>query len=280
MCRESEVTMNKNFNEDLDKKITHYFNSETKNISAPDNMFFKVRSEIIKKEKRGFLNMKLGFLKVKTIVAAAAICILTTATCGAVINNGFSWLGSSSHLTAVYKFPTEDKVEKTVGYLPKYVESFDGGFEFKSFNYSKDKLQNDLGETVSSGKGADFYYERKDSEKGQYLSLSAKKLNDDYSQLREEQPNGEVSEYSGIDIYYTNFKYKVVPPDYIPTEEEEKKVEDGSLQIGYGAREISEDNSQSVCWEQGGIQYCIINSNYDDVTKDEMIKMAKDIIDK
>lgn len=272
--------MNKNFNEDLDKKITHYFDSETKNISAPENMFFKVRSEIMKKEKGGFLNMKLGFFKVKTIVAAAAICILTTATCGAVSNNGFSWLGSSSHLTAVYKFPTEDKVKKTVGYLPKYVESFDGGFEFKSFNYSNDELRNDVGETVSSWKGADFQYERDGAEKNQYLSVSARQIDEKYSQSKEEQPNEEISEYNDIELSYNKSKYKAVPPDYRPTEEEEAEVEYGSLQIGYGADEITVDNHQSVCWKEDGIQYCILNSNYDDLTKDDMIKMAKDIIDK
>ena len=272
--------MKKNFNEDLDKKITHYFNNETKNISAPDNMFFKVRSEIMKKEKGGFLNMKLGFFKVKTILAAAAICILTTATCGAVSNNGFSIMGRSSHLSDVYKFPTEDKVKSDVGFLPKYVESFDGGFEFKLFNSSDKELQNDVGNTISYGRGANFEYERSNSKKEQYLIVSADKFDENYIDLSSQQPNDEISEYNGIELSYNKSKYKAVPPDYRPTEEEEAEVEYGSLQIGYGADEITVDNHQSVCWNQDGIQYCIINSNYDDLTKEDMLKMAKDIIDK
>ena len=44
--------------------------------------------------------------------------------------------------------------------------------------------------------------------------------------------------------------------------------------------EISEDTMQSVSWYKDGISYSILNSNYNDVSKEDMIKMAKDIINK
>ena len=51
------------------------------------------------------------------------------------------------------------------------------------------------------------------------------------------------------------------------------------LQIRYGADEITEDNTQYVSWYEDGILYSIINFNYDDLSKNDMISMAKEIID-
>ena len=71
-----------------------------------------------------------------------------------------------------------------------------------------------------------------------------------------------------------------MPVDYEKTEEDLKLESEGKLQIGYGADEISEDTMQSVSWYEDGISYSILNSNYNDVSKEDMIKMAKDIINK
>ena len=59
-------------------------------------------------------------------------------------------------------------------------------------------------------------------------------------------------------------------------------IDEGSLQIGYGdpSDKIEEDNNQTVSWYENGIEYMIMNSNYDDLTKDKMIDMAKEVIDK
>ena len=59
-------------------------------------------------------------------------------------------------------------------------------------------------------------------------------------------------------------------------------IDDGSLQVGYGdpSSEIEEYNVQSVSWYEDGIKYLIMNWNYDDLTKDQMIDMAKEVIDK
>ena len=94
------------------------------------------------------------------------------------------------------------------------------------------------------------------------------------------EANEEKTNYNNVDIYYTTFQYKAVPVDYEKTEEDLKLESEGKLQIGYGADEISEDTMQSVSWYKDGISYSILNSNYNDVSKEDMIKMAKDIINK
>ena len=59
-------------------------------------------------------------------------------------------------------------------------------------------------------------------------------------------------------------------------------ISEGKLQIGYGDPSIeqSEDNIQEVSWYEDGIEYTIMNWNYDDISKDQMIDMAKQVIDK
>lgn len=77
-------------------------------------------------------------------------------------------------------------------------------------------------------------------------------------------------------------KYKAVPEGYKVTEEEQKMIDDGSLQVGYGdpSSQPEEHNLQNVSWYEDGIEYLIMNWNYDDLTKDQMIDMAKEVIDK
>lgn len=89
-------------------------------------------------------------------------------------------------------------------------------------------------------------------------------------------------EYKGVKVYYYAYKYKAVPDGYKVTEEEQKMIDDGSLQVGYGnpSSEPEEYNTQNVSWYEDGIEYLIMNWNYDDLTKDQMIDMAKEVIDK
>ena len=50
------------------------------------------------------------------------------------------------------------------------------------------------------------------------------------------------------------------------------------MQIGYGTDKITEDNTQYVSWYEDGMLYSLMNFNYDDLSKDDMINMAKEII--
>ena len=97
-------------------------------------MFFKIRAEILEEKSKGVLyNMKIRFLKAKTVLIAGVLFIATTATCVSA-SGGLHWSGSSSIMNEINKFPTEDVVKGKVGYCPKYVDEFSNGFKFESFN--------------------------------------------------------------------------------------------------------------------------------------------------
>lgn len=264
-------------NEDIDKKIIGCLNNKAEEILDSENMFFKIRSEILKKNEGGFLNMKIGRLKVKTMVIAGILCIATTITCVAATNGSY-WIGSSSKVNDINQFPTSDTVKKTVGYLPKYIENFKGGFKFDSFNFSDNSLIND-GKTVIKTKGADFYYTRDGSKKNQSLFMDATAIDEEHFN-EDINHKKEVTEYNGVKLYYNSIQRKVVPESYKQTEEELKLIEEGALDMAFGSDEIEEYKSQSVSWYENGIEYSIMNMSYDDVGKDAMIEMAKNVINK
>lgn len=268
--------MAKKFNEDIDRKIIDCLNNETKNISSTDNMFFKIRGGIAMRNEKKLKNNRLKFSKSKTVVAGLALCVVTTVGALAATNGGLSWISSTNNLLQINKFPTEEKVESTVGFAPKYVENFECGFKFDSFNFSNESLKDEAGNSVFQTKGADFEYTRKGAKKGQSLSLHATPVYKGEGEM--DKTNSYKEDYNGIELIYSNFKYKSVPEDYKPTEEEKALVANGELQIGYGSSEISETSTQHVFWEENGVRYSILNMGYDDITKDQMIEMAKEVI--
>ena len=253
--------------------------TETKNVSLPDGSFNKVRTEIMKKKERGFLNMKFGFLKAKTVLAGL-LCIAAIGTVGVGASSGLIWYSSSDTRKEITEFPKENIVEKRVGFSPKYVDSFSNGFKFESFNSSTQELENDNKDTITKTRSADFRYTRDGSAENQDLNFSAEKIEEQYADSH--KFSEESGEYKGLKIYYYPHKYKAVPDGYKVTEEEQKMIDDGSLQVGYGdpSSEIEEHNIQSVSWYEDGIEYSIMNWNYDDLTKDQMIDMAKQVIDR
>ena len=248
--------MRKNHDENIEKDIKQYLKNEADKVSVPEGMFFKVRSEILRKEEKGVSNMKSKFLNPKTILIAGIVCVLTTVTCVAATDLS-GWYGSSSQLTETTTFPDKDEVNEKVGFTPKYIKEFSNGFKFESFDYTKGS-----------------------PEKKQSLSASATKIDEQYLNKNDNE-NVIRDDYRGIEIKYTSYKYKAVPEDYRPSEEEKELCDRGLLQIGYGAEsdEIEESNTQHVSWYEDGILYSIMNFNYDDLSKDDMINMAKEIID-
>ena len=265
-----------------DSEIKRCLDMEADKVSMSDDMFFKIRNEILSKEEKGENNMKFKILNPKTLIIAATIFVLTTVTCVASINKS-EWFGSSS-IFETKVFPNEDTVNKRVGFKPKYVEEFSNGFKFKSFNNSNKEKRDEQGKAIVKVKNADFYYyeedENEEHEKNKILSLSAGKIDEQYLDKYTTE-NVKKSLYKGIEIEYMSTVYKSVPESYRPTQEEQELCDKGLLQIGYGSDEVevSENNIQDVRWYEDGISYILMNFNYDNLKDEDMINMAKEIID-
>lgn len=269
--------MSKSFNENIDQKIKECLIDKSDNASVPENMFFKIRNEILKeKDNKGVFTMKHKLLKPKALIIAGMLLVVTSATCVATTNH-FITFGSSSHRTETESFPSENKVKESVGFTPKYVESFSNGFKFNTFNYSNNEVRDDKGAAIQKYKGADFEYKKEGSNKNQSLTMSAEKIDQKY--LNEDKSKNILSvDYNGIKIEYTSNQYKAVPEGYKPTDEEKELEDKGLLQIGYGSDETKVSQTQAVMWYEDGISYCILNMDYTELSQEDMINMAKEVI--
>lgn len=272
--------MNNKLNEEIDQKIADCLNNKANEISAPEDMFFKIRGEIL--SKGVFYKMKIKFLKSRTAIVVGALCILTTITCAAATNSS-CWISTTDRRNDIKEFPTSDIVKNKVNFSPKYVEKFDCGFKFDSFNYADTSDKNDEGNVVAKTKQAEFEYKRDDTKKGEFLSMSAmdisnQQFNEDIKTNNDKYPASNIVEYNGIKIYYNSVHNKCVPPKYQKTEEDIKLINEGLLEISFGSNEIEEHENQSVEWCEDGIEYCIVNQDYNDIDKDAMIQMAKTVI--
>ncbi|OPJ64389.1 hypothetical protein [Clostridium oryzae] len=272
--------MNSKFNEKIDEKIKECLIYKSDNASVPENMFFKIKNEILKeKDNEGVFTKKHVLLKSRTAIIAGILVVALSVTCVAATNFS-SIFGSSSILTEVKTFPSKDKVKETVGFIPKYVESFKNGFEFNTFNYTNKEIQDEKGTTIRKYKSADFYYKKDGSKKDQSLSMSIQKT--DEKSFNEGISKNAISlEYNGVKIMYNSKQYKSVPNGYKPTDEEKHLQNEGLLQIGYGSEDekVEVSQVQDIMWYEDGLSYYIINMNYNGLSKDDMINMAKEVID-
>lgn len=107
--------------------------------------------------------------------------------------------------------------------------------------------------------------------------MSAEKIDEKY--FDENTSKNTISvEYNGLKIEHTSNQYKSVLEGYNTTGEEKELQNKGLLEIGYGSDEIEVSQNQGVGWYEDGISYYILNIDYTELSKDDMINMAKEVI--
>lgn len=269
------------YSKSFDEKLKKHFNKESEFINADENMFFKIKNEINKKEK-GEIFMKNNMSKNFKRFAGAVLVCFAAISCIAVAAPKISSWSSSTDLKSdsFESFPSEKEVKDSVGYLPKYVKSLPGGFEYESADVTNSQANDSEGNAVVKLKEFGIFYKRANEKEGAFLSFNASDMsqeifNDEItsdSKLQKEQ-------YNGIDLYYGEMPYLFLPPDYEVSEEDKAKQERGELEISYGSSEVERSFMQSLSWYEGDIKYLLLGMDIN-VSKEEMVEMAKEIIDK
>lgn len=260
-------------NETIDMKIKELLNSETDNLILPDKIFSNIEQEI----KTVKLMEKKKKTKFKSAAAAVFICFFIGTTCSAASKIS-KWSGSSNVAYEKNEFPEIEEIKEKSGIKPKYLKEFKNGFSFVSYNFSNVTGKDDSDNTLTKLKELDIYYKKDGDLDNQKLFFSAREKS---SYESENLNSKDVEMYKGIAINYDSHKMKTVTDDYKITEEENKSIENGELIISYGGKgDTGEHNIQFVSWVQNNIKYSILNMSYENLTKEELINMAEEIIDK
>lgn len=205
----------------------------------------------------------------KTVTLAAAVIALLSITVFSS-NRIISGTIGSSYGTNYYTVPSQKTLQKDIGISTNLVESFLNGYAFKNGTIVNNKDFDEDGAVFEKYKSLSCRYS---------LSEKSITLHIDASEAGIQMNNSEVADvYKESEIKYHAYTNKLVPGNYQLTEQDEKDKESGKYVFSFGSNMIEINEVQILGWEYHGLSYtfCAINN---DITKDELVGMAKEIID-
>lgn len=242
---------------------------------------YDIRSYRHRERKRQ--NMKRFNLKTAVLVAAIAVMAVggTAFAAGKIAYTG----SSSSLLTAYHRFGDLEKAEKEAGIDVNIVESFNNGFDFDSMrvvdSYGGDEDGNklitwkELSVTYTKGKSKVFL----DAQSQETLDSVAAMSKNDHVSI----PTRTI-EIGGTEVSYDLDEYLFLPGSY--EENEEKRAElasefsrqetDDHFFISYGTESVERKYFKNVSYNKDGVHYMLFT--YDEVSEDELIGMAEELI--
>lgn len=251
--------------DNLDNLIKSALECEARKYGAPEKMPDKLASKIKYKEN----NMRKLSVK-RTVVAAAAAIMLMGAVCYAG-GKAVNYYSSSKSYPDYTRYEDLQKAESEANVKSYAPESFSNGYVFEGINIMTNKDCDGNGNAVAEYKSLCIRYSKDESE----ISFNAEPV------IYGDEGEGciEAYENDGINYYCHELSNKFVPVDYVPTAEEEKAVAEGTLNIGYGADQITCETSRSVIWTYNGISYHLFAMDSElEVTCADLYEMALEIM--
>lgn len=210
---------------------------------------------------------KISFKKRVIVTLAATFVLGTTAFAAGKV---FSIVGGSSNIPTYTSLPTIQQVKDDFGFSPKLVEKFNNGYTFDNGYTSNNEALDEKGNSLGKSKSLNFSYE-KDNDKVM-LGMENKMLGG------KSEKEILVDNYKDTELYYTSYANKCVPPDYKMTEQDKKDEASGKYEFSVGSRNVEISQVQYLSWEQNGIYYYVLATD-SDLSKDELVKMAHEVID-
>lgn len=264
-------------NQFYDKCMKEALHSKANAITPSDTLFGRINAEISDNKKENIsMNKVLQSRRMKPALIVALVLILSSTV--ALAASQISTLRTGSGPSETFDgFPTARQVEKAAGFSPDYVESFSNGFYFTHASVDNTEGLDSSDNKVMEYKDFSVYYTKEGAQKGHTMSLGAHQEKPELDGNAEQ--NEEVIPYGDIDLIYSKVTTKLVPEDYVPTEEEQSQIDKGALWLSCdGSDEIRTSEIQYVRWIKDGIAYNLIDQGYG-IEKDELLGMVKEIID-
>lgn len=253
----------------FEDKLRVAINAKADKICPSEDMFLQLNRKIENKNMEG-LNMKLfTFKRTRGILVACMLLAFTSITCFAAAKIA-SYTSHSTNSTFA-EFPSENEVKKEAGFVPKYVNELPEGYTFNKGGIGETKAETEDGNAVVTLKTANFSYKNGDSTVNLLVENGIMPGADEFGEI--------VKISDNVEGRYHSDMYKIVPPDYVMTEQDKADAESGKYVFSYGSEEIEVLHMQQISWEDNGMSYALINSD-DGVNKDVLVKMAGEIVNK
>ncbi|GLC78996.1 hypothetical protein [Lacrimispora brassicae] len=254
-----------------DDKLKQFIKTGLDQVTPDEQAEDRCLREIHKK-----IEMRSGIMKFnkkRMVAALAAMCAITvmgtvTAIAGGKIT---SLMSSVSHNDMVHsKDELIQSAKIQMGTAPKLVDSFSNGLTFNEGIITnvegRDENQNPL---ITY---PELYASYGDNN---CVSLNIYQHQDmipeDFSDAKKQEV------YQGITLEAYEDNYLFLPPDAKPSEEDLKLEEEGKLMISYGSSEEERKVYRHAGWSENGMEYSL--NSFDDLSCEDLIGMAKEVID-
>ena len=250
----------------LDNKIRETLDKKAEEAGADAFAAQRIRAKVYSKLEEAEHMKKRNWKK--TAIVAAAICVLGSMT---VLGLGktVTVTGGSSHADIITSYEEAEAKQNSLDSQVKMIEKFANGYEF------------DFAVPVhSEGTDKDGYVTGKETTlRVSYVRDGAKEISLSVSRItmgEVGEPDAVLALEDGTELHYSTLVNKFVPVGYKMTEEEQKLMEEGKLNVAEGADEIEIMPSSSVIWVQDEITYHLFTFSQD-MSADEMLAMAQEI---
>lgn len=257
-----------------DEIIKDAFQALAEQIEAPDYLKKQIDNRLLKESEKEEHRMRHFSIK-KTVTAVAAACLLVGTVC--VAASGMkSYVGHGSNIPDYTDFQDMEKAEKEVGYEIKALESFSNGFKLKGIHIGDITMQNEDGTAKESQKDIKLAYERGN----ETIFVDSRRLfaGETPESFSLDKTPDKTLQCGDIKVRFSRNTYKAVPPDYEMTEEEKKLVEEGSLMIGYGSKEVQTNEYFYTMFIKDNILYEIVGFDLSE-SADGLLNMCREIIE-
>jgi hypothetical protein len=253
----------------LEIRIKDTLANASNRVEASEQLSFKVKNAINQQTKKEDSIMKKRFTFKSAMIMAAVLCLTTVTVFAATRVSSYISKGSTG--SAYTSFPTEETLQKDLGFVPKTVSAFSNGYTFQNANFGDISAVDKNGKPVGGSKSVYFRY----SAGQEKVTLTVHK------QLPDETAESKAvkTDYKGISLSYTSQKYRFVPVNYKMTEEDKKAEKSGEIMFSYGSDKVENSVVQNVTWINNEISYDLLASD-SNLTQDQLTAMAKEIVDK
>lgn len=238
--------------------------------SPPEDLKQKIDARLAWQEKKEVISMKKSGVK-KTVVAAAAACLLTGTVCMAAEKISGYYISSSVPFTEVTEFSDIEKLEKRAKMDAGAPERFANGFAFENACIEEvNETDEQLNKTGDSFLELNLTYKNG----GKSVDYNISEKEDEYTE--DELAHMQVYESDGLTYYFSQSNFLFVPEGYVPTAEEKEAEAAGELFISEGVTEREEEVYTNLSWNEDGKQHFLSGADLD-MSAEELLDMAKQI---
>jgi hypothetical protein len=254
----------------FNNKMKQVLMEKADKVEVSPGLFNKVRTEIENDNFGRSHIMKKNILK-KAAVLAAVICLGSVSVFAAGKVSSYVSAGG----TTSKEYPTENNLEKELGYPVKIVKDFSNGYSFHSYDTTEVSAKDKDGNEVGKYKVVDMNYikDKSDVKEPVTLVISKPTVEDN-----DNNPGTTITK-NNMEFTYKESTVKFVPEDYQLTKEDKEKKAAGEIEISYGSPsdDVRIVKFQFMNWQDNGVKYSIMASDQD-FSKEELLQMAAEVI--